>query len=337
MSIPEQVAVGGDVVDHLRQHPAPVDGVGGGQEVAPLGQLLPQLLVGEKLLHPRLGVVEVAVHRADPHVVSLLGDHLELLDGGDPVLGVEHQNFGVVHVPEALQGPLARVAGGGHQDAHRLLLLQLPQGGGEQVGQHLQGHVLEGAGGAVPQLQTEGVGVQGAHRGHRRGVELLRPVGGVGEVGELLDGEPVQEQLHHVHRPLLIGHVLQLLQGAAGQLGQIDRREQPSVVRQPLGDGLSGGKLLFPVSCADVLHLDSFHSCFRIRNQCGSYQDPLVLYYAIFSGTGQPQASQFASQAAVFSQNAPSICRILGFLVPNPLGASTSITSNRGWRTAGCA
>ena len=38
--VPEQIAVGGDVVDDLRQHPAPVDGVCGGEEVAPAGQLL---------------------------------------------------------------------------------------------------------------------------------------------------------------------------------------------------------------------------------------------------------------------------------------------------------
>ena len=132
------------------------------------------------------------------------------------------------------------------------------------MGQHLQGHVLEGAGGSVPQFQAEGVPVQGPHRGHRRGVELLRPVGGVGKVRKFLHREPVQKQLHHIHRPLLIGHVLQLLQGTAGQLGQIDRREQSAVIGQPLGDGLGSGELLFPVSCADVLHLDSFQSCFRI-------------------------------------------------------------------------
>ena len=45
------------------------------------------------------------------------------------------------------------------------------------MGQHLKGHVLEGTGGAAPQLQTVGIAVQGPHRGHRRRVKLLRAVG----------------------------------------------------------------------------------------------------------------------------------------------------------------
>ena len=248
-------------------------------------QLLPQLLIGEEALHAGLGVVKVAHHRADPHIGPLLGDHLELLNGGDAVLGIEHQDLGVVHIPEALQGAFSGVAGGGHQDAHRLFLLLLAQGGGEQMGQHLKGHVLEGTGGAVPQLQTVGIAVQGPHRGHRRRVKLLRAVGRVGEVCQLLHGKFIQKQLHHIDRPLLIGHILQLLQGAAGQLGQIYRGQQAAILRQALGDGLGGGELLLPVPCTDVLHLDLFQSLVSPVDglvRSGSRADPLMDYYAIF-------------------------------------------------------
>ena len=112
----------------------------------------------------------------------------------------------------------------------------------------------------MPQLQAEGVAVQAAHRSHSGSIKLLRTVGRIGKVGELLYCELIQKQLHHIHCPLLIGHVLQLLQGAAGQLGQIHGGEQTTVVSQTLGNGLGGGELLFPVSCADVLHGDSFQS-----------------------------------------------------------------------------
>ena len=121
LAVPDQVAVGGDIVDHLGQDAAPVDGVGGGQEVAPVRQGGPDGLVGEDALHAGLGVVKVAHHGADAHVGAVLGDHLGLLDLGHAVLGVEHQDLGLGHVGEALHGGLAGVAGGGHQDAHRLV------------------------------------------------------------------------------------------------------------------------------------------------------------------------------------------------------------------------
>ena len=75
------------------------------------------------------------------------------------------------------------------------------------MGQHLQGHILEGAGGAVPQLQAVGVAVHRMNGGHRRGIELVRAVGGVDKIGELLHGKFIQKLLHHIHCPLLIGHI----------------------------------------------------------------------------------------------------------------------------------
>ncbi len=107
--VPQQVAVGGDIINDLGQHPAPVDGVGGGEEVPPAGQLLAERLVGKELLDSGLGIVKVAEDRADAHILPLLGDHLKLLDGGDAVLGVEDQDAGAVHIPEALQRPLPSV------------------------------------------------------------------------------------------------------------------------------------------------------------------------------------------------------------------------------------
>ena len=252
--VPQQVAVGGDIINDLGQHPAPVDGVGGGEEVPPAGQLLAERLVGKELLDSGLGIVKVAEDRADAHILPLLGDHLKLLDGGDTVLGVEDQDAGAVHIPEALQRPLPSVPGGSHQDAHRLLLLRLHQRGCKQMGQHLKGHVLESTGGAVPQLQAEGSVIQGADRGHGGSVEFFRPVGRRSELRQLLDGELVQKQLHDIDRPLLIGHLLQVRQGLARQLGQIRRGHQAAVRGQPLGDGLRCQICGVLISCADVLH-----------------------------------------------------------------------------------
>ena len=87
-TLSQQVAVGGDVVDDLGQHTAPVDGVGAGEEVAPLRQFFPQAFVREQRLDAGLGIVKVADHGADAHVGALLGGHLQLLNVGlTPSLG----------------------------------------------------------------------------------------------------------------------------------------------------------------------------------------------------------------------------------------------------------
>ena len=124
------------------------------------------------------------------------------------------------------------------------------------MGQHLQRHVLEGAGGAVPQLQAVGALVQGVDRGHGGGVELLRAIGGGSKVGELLDGELLQKLLHHIDGPSLIRHVLQLVQGVARQLGDIIGGQQTAVSGQALGDGLGGGEADRRISGTGILHLD---------------------------------------------------------------------------------
>ena len=153
-AVPHQIAVGGDVVDHLGQDTAPVDGVGRGQEITPLVQLRPDSLIGEDTLNAGLSIIKVADDRPDIHILSLLRHHLPLLHGRDAVLGVVDLDAGLGHIGKALHSGLAGVAGGGHQNTGRSLLAGFPQCGGQKLRQHLQCHILERGGGTVPQLQT---------------------------------------------------------------------------------------------------------------------------------------------------------------------------------------
>ena len=112
-AVPHQIAVGGDVVDHLGQDTAPVDGVGRGQEITPLVQLRPDSFIGEDTLNAGLGVIKVADDRPDIHILSLLRHHLPLLHGRDAVLGVVDLNTRLWHIRKAGHGRLAGIAGGG--------------------------------------------------------------------------------------------------------------------------------------------------------------------------------------------------------------------------------
>ena len=61
LPLPDKLQIGIDVVDDLGQQPAPVDGVGAGEQHAVRPQLFLELGVGKNLFHAGLGVVEVAL------------------------------------------------------------------------------------------------------------------------------------------------------------------------------------------------------------------------------------------------------------------------------------
>ena len=265
----DQLGIGGHIVDDLRQNAAPVDGVGRGQEIAAARQLCPQSFIREDGLDTGLGVVEVAHHSAYIDVAALLGHHLQLLNLRDAVLGVEHHNPGAVHIAEALQGRLAGVAGGSHQNAGGLLLTGLAQGRRQQIGQHLQGHILKGAGGTVPQLQKMGLVVGGVNGRHRCVVKLAgNGVGLGGILRQLLLGELVQIGFHDLDGPLLVGHAHHGLQVLRRQGGDGLRQKQAAVAAQTLDNGLGGGVAEGGISGADVLHGHYLYFFWTVPHNC---------------------------------------------------------------------
>ena len=168
----EQVRVGGEIVYDLRHEAAPVDRVGGREAHVVFQKPLFYARVGKDGLHAGLRVVKVALDGANAHVVPLLRGHLQLLHRAHALIREKHEDARSRHVFEALQRGLAGIAGGRDQ-YHALLALQHAlRRAREQMGQQLQRHILERAGGAVPQLQNAHVVVQ---RGHRRGGGALEP------------------------------------------------------------------------------------------------------------------------------------------------------------------
>ena len=145
----QQIPVGAEIVHDLGSQPADVDGVGTGQSH---GQVT-SLAGGEDVLHPGLGIVEVAPDGADGNVLAFLGHHLCPLNLGYAAVGIEHADTDAGHIPEAFQSGLAGVAGGGGENQDVLFLTLDGLGGGEQLGQHGKRHVLKGGGGPPEQLQ----------------------------------------------------------------------------------------------------------------------------------------------------------------------------------------
>ena len=122
------------------------------------------------------------------------------------------------------------------------------------MGQDLQGHILKGGGGAVPQLQAVGLVIQLVHGGHTAVVKLLIGVAGLGEGGQFLFREILQEELHQCHGTLSVGLTSPVLQHFRGELGEDLGGQKTAVPGQALGNGLAGSQADGLVSGADISH-----------------------------------------------------------------------------------
>ena len=168
----QQTGVGPEVVGDLRCQTTPVDGVGTGEGNAVFGQLFGQLGIGKNGLYATLCIVKVALDGQHVDVVTLLGSHLQTLNLAGAAVGIENADLGAGYVGEAFQRGLSGIAGGGHQNGNGLAVSVLFHGAGHQVGQHLQGEVFEGAGGAVIQLQRPHVALDGGQGSDLAGREI---------------------------------------------------------------------------------------------------------------------------------------------------------------------
>ncbi len=202
-------------------------------------QCVDHIRIGEQRLYAGLRIVEIAPQRAYANIGALLRHHLEALHLADALAGIEHQDLRIRYIPEPLQRRLAGIAGGGHQNDDLFAGRRLLHRRAHEMRQNLQRHVLEGAGGTVPQLQHMHPVAKGMQRSDGRGVELSA-VCAVGAGGDFLSGKVRQKQRQDPLRPLGIGQGQQFLQERRIHGGQLRRHEQAALRRDASGDGLRG-------------------------------------------------------------------------------------------------
>ena len=112
--------IGVYVVNDLWDQSADIDGVGGREHIAVVGNGAAQLLVGKDGFDSGLRIVKIAVYRCNVGIVAFLRNHLKFLHIGDTLVGVENRYFCSGNVCKACQRRLAGVSGGGSQNEHVL-------------------------------------------------------------------------------------------------------------------------------------------------------------------------------------------------------------------------
>ena len=255
LSARDEVAVGGDVVGYLRREPAPVDGIGGGHLYAVRFQLFDDFRIGEHLFDRRLRVVEVALNARDVHVLPLLGEHLPLLHDADAVRGIEHDDLRPLHVAEAFQRRLARIAAGCDEDERAAFVAELLLGGDHEIRQQRERHILERIGRTVPQLQHIKPVVHLDEGARIVAVETRIRLAGVAE--QFVVRKLVQIFRKHACRAFGIIHAEERVHFSVVQNGERRRNNESAVVRYTFDYCFRTGIGPHAVACADILHFSS--------------------------------------------------------------------------------
>ena len=198
----QHLAIGIDIVNHLRNQTADVDGVRRAQHDALRLQLLCECLIMEDLLYTGLGIIEVAADRCCMGVLSRLRAHLQLLEAGNTTIRIEYDDFRARYIREAGHRRLSGITGGRRQDHDTIRHLILPCTGHHQVREDGKGHILKRDGLSVEQLEVPCAALL-YQRCDLRILELLI-VGRTDTVTELLLGEIREKLLHNLIRKILI-------------------------------------------------------------------------------------------------------------------------------------
>ena len=202
----DQVRVGGEVIDDLRSKPSEVDGVCGGQRLAPVIHLLHKVLGGKKLLHTGLGVVKIALYSDYMRVVSPGGHHLQPLYVADAFLRIKYGAARTGHVPESFQRRFTGISACSHQDADLPFFAVFHSRKTGQVRQKLERHVFKGQRRSVEKFQHPGRVVNLFDRRNLRRVKTFCIVGRAYRVLDLRNSEILQVAFQDGHCPGGIVH-----------------------------------------------------------------------------------------------------------------------------------
>jgi hypothetical protein len=208
-----------------------------------------ELQVAEDLLDDALAVVEGAANRQVVDVRVGHRGHLQFLHRGDLAVRMEDEDVDAALAAHPVDRRAAGVTGGGAEDVH--VAAALAEQVFKEVAEQLQGHVLEGQGRAVEELEDVDVALLD-HRGDLRVSEA-----GIGTVDQPLEvgrGDVVDEARDDLEGQFRVGQAAQCGEVAGGQTGNLFRQEQAAVFGQPHHHRLLEGNAADLAAGTEIAH-----------------------------------------------------------------------------------
>ncbi len=209
------------------------------------------MFVRENFFYRGLAVVEIALYGNHVDVCALLRAHLQLLHFGNALGRVKDHNLYTLRVLKAFERGFTGIARGCGKDKNFFLypayIRSLPQ----KIGQKRKRHILEGAGGSVPQFKHIYAVVKA---NKRRGVVALElAVSAFARGKQLLFIVLGKIFFQHLCRALGIAHFKHFPHFLRGYGREFFRHEKPAVIGKPLYY-CAGGSNLLSASGADKIH-----------------------------------------------------------------------------------
>ena len=237
---------GREVIDHLRQHAAPVDAVDARQF-----HRIAEFEIVEHILQPCLTVVKVAIDSQRVHVAFAGCRHLAALHFGNAAMRVQDEDIDIVQPAKRLDRGRACVAAGGAHDGHPFTAPC--QGGLEQLADQLHGKVLECQRRAVEQFQQEMPLIQ-LHQWRAGGV--AEPgIGAVDTAAEFGVAERfAHEWAHHAKGDLFIALAFHCGNVVMRQRRDLGRHIQAAVTGQTCQHGVFECQLGRFATGRDIFH-----------------------------------------------------------------------------------
>ncbi len=194
---PAQLQRSGEIIDHLRHQPRPVDRI---DRADPVG--VGHVAIGEDALYHRLRVVEAAIDRDVVDIGRAHGGHLAALDIADAALGMQHEYLDPVEPRHRIDRGASRIAAGCPDDGQAAILAREELL--EQQAEQLQRYVLEGERGAMEQFEQPLPLVELGQRGHGRMGEAAIGLGG--QFAQPLGRQAIADEgLHHPRGQFAVG------------------------------------------------------------------------------------------------------------------------------------
>ena len=209
LAIPDQIGIGGEIIDDLRNQTAEIDGVRRGQNPSLLIHRPDKFAASKYAFYAALGIIKVSLDGDHVRIPSARRHHLQALGLADTIFRIEHGTPCPRNIQKTFQCRFPGIPAGGNQNKDFPFLPVLSRTECEEMRQKLKGHILECQRGAVPELQRVGALIQ-LYQRRNPGIIKARPIRAMNGLFQFINRKIRQKSAEYFQRAFLIGCLRQI-------------------------------------------------------------------------------------------------------------------------------